>query len=141
MYFSIDAWRKRCILLSHQVLTSMVSRKRCIRCLVEHRVYVKFLHGRLYIFSKEVAIQQQHMLKMNVKLESSDEEVVDDTLFKQSIGSLRYPSNSRPDICYRVGLISKFMDDPKKPHLVVAKRIMWNLQGTLEYGVLFTKKM
>ncbi|RDX90049.1 hypothetical protein CR513_28134, partial [Mucuna pruriens] len=34
-----------------------------------------------------------------------------------------------------------FMDDPRKPHLAVAKGIIRYLQGTLEYGVLFLNKM
>ena len=33
------------------------------------------------------------------------------------------------------------MDDARKPHMVVAKRIMRYLQGTLEFGVLFPDKM
>ncbi|RDY09418.1 putative mitochondrial protein, partial [Mucuna pruriens] len=91
------------------------------------------LHQRKYVskvfkrFNMTGGSSEQHLLKMNMKLESNDEEVVDDTLFKQSVGSLRYLSNSRLNIRYRVGLIRKFMDEPRKLHLVVAKRIMRNL--------------
>lgn len=73
-------------------------------------------------------------VEVNVKLErNSEEEAVDDTLFKQIVGSLRYICNIRPDICFGVGLISKFMDDPRKSHLVAAKRIMRYLKGN--FGV------
>ncbi|MCH80525.1 copia-type polyprotein [Trifolium medium] len=61
----------------------------------------------------------------NSKLEEcSDEEMVDSTMFKQIVGSLRYLCNSRPDICYAVGVVSRFMSMPRKSHLIVAKRIL-----------------
>jgi len=53
------------------------------------------------------------------------------------IGSLRYLCNSRPDICYSVSVISKFMHDPRKSHLIAAKRILKYIKGTMEYGLLF----
>jgi hypothetical protein len=74
----------------------------------------------------------------NAKLdESKDEEGVDPTLFRQMIGSLRYLCNSRPDICYSVSVISKFMNSPKKSHMIAAKRILRYVKGTMKYGLLF----
>jgi len=63
---------------------------------------------------------------------------VDSTSFRKIVGSLRYLCNSRPDIFYSVSVISKFMHDPRKPHLIVAKRILRYVKGTLEYGFLFS---
>jgi len=58
----------------------------------------------------------------NSKLEECiTEEKVDSTMFRQIVGSLRYLCNSRPDICYSVSVISKFMHDPRKPHLIADK--------------------
>jgi hypothetical protein len=37
---------------------------------------------------------------------------VDNTLYKISIGSLRYLVNSMPDIAYDVGYVSRFMEKP-----------------------------
>jgi len=74
----------------------------------------------------------------NSKLdECSEEEKVDSTMFRQIVGSLRYLCNSRPNICYSVSVISKFMHDPRKPHLIAAKRILRYVKGTMEYGLLF----
>jgi hypothetical protein len=76
----------------------------------------------------------------NLKLEEcSDEEMVDSTMFKQIVGSLRYLCNSRPDICFVVGIISRFMNSPRKSHLIAAKRILRYVKGTVNYGVLFPK--
>jgi len=58
-------------------------------------------------------------------------------MFRQIVGSLRYLCNSRPDICYSVSVISKFMHDPRKPRLIAAKRILRYVKGTMEYGLLF----
>jgi hypothetical protein len=74
----------------------------------------------------------------NSKLDAcSDMEKVDSTMFRQMVGSLRYLCNSRPDICYSVSVISKFMHDPRKPHLVAAKRIFRYIKGTVDFGLLF----
>jgi len=39
-------------------------------------------------------------------------------LYKQLIGSLRYICNSKPDINYGVGLVSRFMTNPITPLLI-----------------------
>lgn len=80
-------------------------------------------------------------VETKLKLEKGgNEKAIDPTLYKQMVGSLRYLYNSRPDISYGVGLISRFMDDPRQSHLVAAKRIMRYLKGTLDYGILFPKE-
>lgn len=69
--------------------------------------------------------------------ECSEEEKVDATMYKQLVGSLRYLCNSRPDICYAVGVISRFMNEPRKSHLIAAKRILRYVKGTANYGLVF----
>ena len=74
----------------------------------------------------------------NQKLDSdSDGKDVDATTFKQLVGSLRYLCNTRPDICYSVGMVSRFMSKPKWSHYQAAVRILRYIKGTLKYGVLF----
>lgn len=65
----------------------------------------------------------------------------DPTLFKQIVGSQRYMCNIIPDIAYAVGIISRFMGEPRASHLLAAKRVMTYIKGTLEYGILFHKCM
>jgi len=62
---------------------------------------------------------------------------VDPTNFRQMVGYLRYLCNSRPDICYSVSVISKFMHDLRKSHLIASKRILRYIKGTMEFGFLF----
>ena len=57
-------------------------------------------------------------------VKDESEKSVDSTLFKQVVGSLRYLYNTRPDISFAVGLISRFSNDPKASHWAAAKRIL-----------------
>lgn len=76
----------------------------------------------------------------NLKLiEQSDEKKVDATLYKQIIGSLRYICNSRSDINYSVGLLSRFMNEPRLTHMSVVKHILRYLKGRTHFGLLFLK--
>ena len=63
-------------------------------------------------------------------------ELVDATLYKQIIGSLRYLCNTRPDISHSVGLLSRFMEQPRSCHLLAVKRILRFIRGTTDHGVL-----
>ncbi|GAU48263.1 hypothetical protein TSUD_405090 [Trifolium subterraneum] len=64
-------------------------------------------------------------MEKNLKLEKNEnEEAVDPTMFKQIVGSLRYLCNSRPNICFAVGLVSSFLENPKQSHMKAAVRIL-----------------
>ena len=49
---------------------------------------------------------------------------VDDTLYRQLIGSLIYLNQSRPDLSFVVSLVSRFMQQPHEIHWQEAKRIL-----------------
>ncbi|CAJ2668729.1 unnamed protein product [Trifolium pratense] len=79
-------------------------------------------------------------MEVNLKLELDDTgEEVNATLYKQIVGSLRYLCNSRPDLSFAVGVVSRFVDTPKQSHLTAVKRIMRYVQGTMNYGILFPR--
>ncbi|KAK3038082.1 hypothetical protein RJ639_031636 [Escallonia herrerae] len=44
----------------------------------------------------------------------------------------------RPDILFGVGLMSRYMEAPTTSHLKVAKRILWYIKGTLDYGIMYS---
>jgi len=70
-----------------------------------------------------------------------NEKHVDATLYKQLLGLLRYISNSRPDISYGVGLVSRFMTDPRTPHLLTSKHILRYLKGTTKLVLFYPRKI
>ena len=62
---------------------------------------------------------------------------VDDTLYKQIVGSLLYLTTTRPDIMHVVSVISRYMECHIEIHLLAAKRIFRYLQGTKEFGLFY----
>jgi hypothetical protein len=51
------------------------------------------------------------------KLEDGrDTPLVDNTLYKQLVGSLLYLTHSRPGLSYVVGTVSRFMQEPHELH-------------------------
>jgi hypothetical protein len=104
------------------------------------------LHQRKYIedvlrrFQMENCNIAETPMEANLKLpRNDDEQAVDATLFKQVVGSLRFICNTRPDINYAVGSVSRFMSKPKTSHLIAAKRILRYLKGTKDYGLCFQR--
>ena len=74
------------------------------------------------------------------KLSKNDESLeVDHTMYRSMIGSLLYVTTSRPDVMQAVGLVSIFQSTPKETHVVVVKRILRHLKGTMDYGLWYPK--
>lgn len=77
-------------------------------------------------------------VEVNLKLLSfENEDDIAATVYKQIVGSLRFLCNSRPDLSFSVGLISRFMGKPKKTHMLAAKRVLRYVKGTADLGILF----
>ena len=63
--------------------------------------------------------------------------LINPTLYKSLVGSLRYLTATRPDILYAVGLISRYMETPRDSHWQAAKRILRYIQGTRNHGLYY----
>lgn len=63
----------------------------------------------------------------------------DATMYRQLVGSLLYLTLTRPDISYAVGVMSRYMRNPKTPHLEAVSRILRYVKGTIDYGLLYKK--
>jgi len=60
---------------------------------------------------------------------------VDATEYRSLIGSLRYLCNSRPDLAYAVGYLSRFMEAPRQEHLAAVRRVLRYVAGTVHWGL------
>ena len=60
---------------------------------------------------------------------------VDATEYRSLIGSLRYLCNSRPDLAYSVGYLSRFLESPRQEHLAAIKRVLRYIAGTVHWGL------
>jgi len=70
-------------------------------------------------------------------MKEGDVRTVDATYFKQIVGSLRYLTCIRPDICYDVGLVNRYMESPRQVHLQAVK-IMRYIKGATTLGLFYS---
>lgn len=106
-----------------------------------------FLHQKKYAkdtlkkFKMSNFNQTNTPTKTNIKLKKdSNDELVDNTLCKHIIGSLRYLCNTRLDFCHNVGLVRRFMKKPRLCHLLAPKRILRFIRDTNDYGVIMSNQ-
>jgi hypothetical protein len=58
--------------------------------------------------------------------------------YREAVGSLIYAMvATRPDLAFAVGLVSRYMHEPKQSHWEAVKRILRYLQSTADYGILY----
>ncbi|KAH9650283.1 hypothetical protein KPL70_026315 [Citrus sinensis] len=78
-------------------------------------------------------------VEYGVKLSKHDEgEDIDPTFFKSLVGSLCYLTCTRPDILYTVGLVSRYIENPKTTHFKTAKGILRYIKGTINFSLLYS---
>jgi hypothetical protein len=73
-----------------------------------------------------------------VKFKVDDDKNLEDvTMYQKMVGSLIYLTLTRPDIAYSIGMVSRYMSNPKKSHLDAVKRILRYVKGTINFGILY----
>lgn len=70
----------------------------------------------------------------------STEPLVDVTVYRSIVGSLRYLVNTRPDLVFAVGYVSRFLEEPHKDHMMAVKHILRYVKGTKNWGLWFGRK-
>jgi len=76
----------------------------------------------------------------NVRLQEDEEKDLEDvTMYRQMVGSFIYLILTRSDISYPVGVVNRYMSNPKKPHLNAVKSILRYIKGTINFGILYKK--
>nr|GEY72719.1 ribonuclease H-like domain, reverse transcriptase, RNA-dependent DNA polymerase [Tanacetum cinerariifolium] len=50
--------------------------------------------------------------------------MVNSTEYRSLIGCLRYLLHTRPDLCYSVGLLSRFMQEPREQHMKAIRQVL-----------------
>ncbi|XP_071698900.1 uncharacterized mitochondrial protein AtMg00810-like [Rutidosis leptorrhynchoides] len=68
-----------------------------------------------------------------------DADLADRGQYQRIVGKLTYLAHTRPDIAHVVGVVSQYMHQPQRHHMVTVWRIIKYLKGTAGDGVLFSK--
>ncbi|GJX37159.1 ribonuclease H-like domain, reverse transcriptase, RNA-dependent DNA polymerase [Tanacetum coccineum] len=63
--------------------------------------------------------------------------MVNSTEYRSLIGCLRYLLHTRPDLSYSVGLLSRYMQEPKEQHMKAIKQVLRYVKGTKDYGITY----
>jgi hypothetical protein len=64
---------------------------------------------------------------------------VDQSLYRSMIGCLLYLTASWPDISFSVGVCARLQANPKESHLTAIKRILRYVNGTVNFGISFSR--
>ena len=84
---------------------------------------------------KDVGTPMEVDLKLSVEDTSA---VVDERLYRKLVGSLIFLCNTRPDINFAVGVLSRFSNKPRENHWNAGMRIFRYIRGTQEYGINYS---
>nr|XP_027122223.1 uncharacterized protein LOC113739184 [Coffea arabica] len=102
---------------------------------VSQRQYVQEILNRFQMKNHNSASTP---VEVNLKLiKESERKRVDSTLYKQIVGKLVYLTATRPDIMHVVSFNSKYMENPRETHLLVVKKILQYLLGTIADGLFY----
>jgi len=81
---------------------------------------------------------------MDGKLESYDgvAKYEDKVYYQHVVGQLMYAMiGTRADICFAVGVLSRFSSNPSPEHLTAVKRVIRYIKPTINYGIIFGTKV
>ena len=79
-------------------------------------------------------------MSINVKLSTDlTRKSVDQTFYRNMIGSLLYLTANRSDIFFSVGVCAHFQANPKESYLIVVKCIIQYVTDTMNHGIWYSK--
>ncbi|KAG7579312.1 Reverse transcriptase RNA-dependent DNA polymerase [Arabidopsis thaliana x Arabidopsis arenosa] len=79
-------------------------------------------------------------MEMNLQLsKSQSEKSISEKDYRRSIGCLRYLIHTRPDLSYSVGVLSRYMQEPKESHGAALKQVLRYVRGTTSLGLFFKR--
>ncbi|CAL2245487.1 unnamed protein product [Prunus armeniaca] len=76
-------------------------------------------------------------MEQNLKLSDAGDLLADPAKYRRLVDRLIYLTITRPDITYAVQVLSRFMHEPRKPHMEAALRILKYLKNTPGQGLFF----
>ncbi|GLT39324.1 hypothetical protein SLA2020_135220 [Shorea laevis] len=78
-------------------------------------------------------MEQHHHLNSE-----SGEPLPDPSQYRRLVGRLLYLTITRPDICYSVGILTQFMQNPRKDHFEAAMRVLRYIKSSPGQGIMLS---
>ena len=104
---------------------------------ISQEKYTKDLLKRFEIENSKIS---KTPISTSTKLDKDENGIkVDKKRYRDMIGSLLYLTASRPDIIFSVCVCTRFQASPRGSHLTSFKRIFRYLQGSVNYGLFYSK--
>lgn len=101
----------------------------------------KYIHDLLRKASMDHANSSPTLMIASSKLSLNDGCMIENEAeYCSIVGALQYVVITRPDITFAMNKVCQFMHRPLDQHFKAVKRILRYLQGTIDYGIQFTKK-
>ncbi|XP_057418565.1 uncharacterized mitochondrial protein AtMg00810-like [Lotus japonicus] len=99
----------------------------------------KYARSIVKKFGLDNASHKRTPAATHIKLTKDEKGVcVDQSIYRSMIGSLLYLTASSPYITFVVGVCARYQAEPKASHLVQVKRIIKYVNGTSDYGILYS---
>jgi hypothetical protein len=109
---------------------------------MENTIFIsqsKYAKNIVKKFGMENASHKRTPAPTHLKLTRDEKGMdVDQSLYRSMIGSLLYLTASRPDITFAVGVCARYQAEPKISHLTQVKRILKYVNGTCDYGIMYS---
>ena len=70
---------------------------------------------------------------------AKEDRSVEEKDFRRVIGCLRYLLHTRPNLAYSVGVLSRYMHEPKETHFAALKQVLRYVKGTSSYGLEYKR--
>lgn len=89
-------------------------------------------------FKLDTCKQKATPLVFNEKISKEDGEKSENpSIYRSTVGSLLYLTETRPDIMFSVGLLSRFATFPSNVHTGIAKVVIGYLHGTKDHDIWY----
>lgn len=77
-------------------------------------------------------------MEVDAKLSEDDTSpCVDEKEYRKLVGSLIFLCNTRPDISFAIGVLSRFSNKPRENHWKAGMRVLKYIKGTIRYGITY----
>jgi len=100
----------------------------------------KFSMGSCKPVNLPMAVDTQ-LVKAQGSFTELERESMASVPYRSAVGSLMYLMvSTRPDLAAAIGVVSRFLEHPGRPHWEAVKRILRYVQHTLDYGLVYKRQ-